>query len=64
MIHLTLAVWLVFQTGLKSDNCTNPDWGFWGHRKLNKMAVFTLPRDMLPLYKPRIDYLEDQAVDP
>ncbi|HRG20932.1 MAG TPA: zinc dependent phospholipase C family protein [Saprospiraceae bacterium] len=64
MIHLTLAVWLVFQTGLKSDNCTNPDWGFWGHRKLNKMAVFTLPRDMLPLYKPSIDYLEEHAVDP
>lgn len=64
MIHLTLALWLVLQTCPKNYNCTSPDWGFWGHRKLNKMAVFTLPREMLPLYKPGIDYLEEHAVDP
>ncbi|MBK8112715.1 MAG: hypothetical protein IPK46_21595 [Saprospiraceae bacterium] len=46
MIHLTLALWLVLQTCPKNYNCTSPDWGFWGHRKLNKMAVFTLPREM------------------
>lgn len=64
MIHLSLALWLVIQTGLITPACTHPEWGFWGHRKLNKMAVFTLPREMLPLYKKNIDYLEEHAVDP
>jgi hypothetical protein len=40
------------------------DWGFFGHRKINRMAVFTLPQDMLPLYKKYITYLEEHSVDP
>ncbi|MBK8699614.1 MAG: hypothetical protein IPN29_08730 [Saprospiraceae bacterium] len=41
-----------------------PEWGFFGHRKINRMAVFTLPEAMLPLYKKYIDYIEEHAVDP
>lgn len=41
----------------------SPDWGFFGHRKINRMAVFTLPEDMLPLYKKNIEYIEEHAVD-
>jgi hypothetical protein len=44
--------------------CSDPDWGFFGHRQLNKYAVFTLPEDMLPLYKSNIKYIEEHAVDP
>ncbi len=40
------------------------DWGFFGHRKINRMAVFTLPQDLLPLYKKYITYLEEHSVDP
>ncbi len=40
------------------------DWGFFGHRKINRMAVFTLPQEMLPLYKKYITYLEEHSVDP
>lgn len=64
MLHLTLALWLVFQTGLSTDIDNHPDWGFWGHRKLNKMAIFSLPAEMLPLYKQNLAYLEEHAVDP
>lgn len=39
------------------------EWGFWGHRKINFMAVFTLPEDMLPLFKKQILYLSEHAVD-
>lgn len=41
-----------------------PDWGFYGHRTINKLAVFTLPQEMLPLFKKNITYISDHAVDP
>lgn len=39
-------------------------WGFWAHQRINRMAVFTLPPEMLHLYKKNIDYLTVHAVDP
>src|SRR5678816_4056552 len=39
-------------------------WGFYAHRKINYFAVFLLPPDMMVLYKPHIDFLEEHAVDP
>lgn len=39
-------------------------WGFFGHRKINYMAVFLLPPEMIRFYKPHIEYLELHAVDP
>ena len=40
------------------------DWGFYAHRKLNRLAVFTLPPEMMPLFKAEIEYLSSHAVDP
>lgn len=39
-------------------------WGFFGHRKINHMAVFLLPPKMMSLYKPNIDFITEHAVDP
>lgn len=39
-------------------------WGFWAHQRINRMAVFTLPPEMLLFYKRNIEYLTDHAVDP
>jgi len=39
-------------------------WGFYGHRKINRMAVFTLPQDMLGFYKRNIEFITEHAVDP
>jgi hypothetical protein len=39
-------------------------WGFYGHRKINYMAVFLLPPQMLLLYKPNIGFITEHAVDP
>ena len=39
-------------------------WGFWAHQRINRMAVFTLPTEMLMFYKKNIEYLTDHAVDP
>lgn len=45
-------------------NFTEQDWGFYGHRKINRYAVFTLPEDMLGFYKNHIEFMTEHAVDP
>ena len=39
-------------------------WGFYGHKTINKMAVFSLPKEMFAFYKSNIDFITDHAVDP
>jgi hypothetical protein len=39
-------------------------WGFFAHKKINQLAVFTLPKEMLTFFKPNIKYLIAHAVDP
>ncbi|MBK7433285.1 MAG: zinc dependent phospholipase C family protein [Chitinophagaceae bacterium] len=39
-------------------------WGFYGHQKINYIAVFLLPPEMLFFYKPRIQFISEHAVDP
>jgi hypothetical protein len=39
-------------------------WGFYGHRKINSLAVFLLPPGMLGFYKTHIDFLTEHSVDP
>ncbi len=48
----------------QSTGCASPDWGFFGHRRINRMAVFTLPPEMMVFYKKHIEYITDHAVDP
>ncbi|PWV53488.1 zinc dependent phospholipase C family protein [Chitinophaga sp. S165] len=38
-------------------------WGFFAHQRINRLAVFTLPPDMLVLYKPNLEYLTTHATD-
>ncbi|MDQ2863108.1 MAG: zinc dependent phospholipase C family protein [Bacteroidota bacterium] len=39
-------------------------WGFYAHKKINYLAVFLLPPQMMVLYKPNIEFLTEHAVDP
>lgn len=39
-------------------------WGFYGHRKINNLAVFLLPPEMMQLYKLNIDFITEHSVDP
>lgn len=39
-------------------------WGFFAHKRINRIAVFTLPKGMLPFYKANIDFITEHAVDP
>ncbi|MBK9013177.1 MAG: hypothetical protein IPM82_03285 [Saprospiraceae bacterium] len=52
------AVWLALSPAPTTT------WGFFGHRKINRQAVFTLPPEMLVFYKKNIDYVTEHAVDP
>lgn len=39
-------------------------WGFYAHQKVNYYAVFSLPPEMMVLFKPNIGFLSEHAVDP
>ncbi len=39
-------------------------WGFFGHKRINRIAVFTLPPEMLGFYKENIEFITEHAVDP
>lgn len=39
-------------------------WGFFAHQKINRLAVFTLPVEMVSFYKSNIRYITEAAVNP
>ena len=39
-------------------------WGFFAHQKINRLAVFTLPQEMVGFYKYNIQYLTEKAINP
>ena len=41
-----------------------PFWGFYGHALLNRQAVYSLPPEMLPLYKKELTFLSEKSVNP
>lgn len=42
----------------------NPVWGFYSHSLINRLAVYSLPPEMLGFFKTNIDYVTDNAVNP
>ena len=42
----------------------SPFWGFYAHKEINRMAVFTLPADMMPVFKKNIEFLTSQSIGP
>jgi hypothetical protein len=55
---ILLASFLLFASFQK------PTWGFFAHKRINRLAVFTLPSDMMPLFKKEIEYITEHAIDP
>ncbi|HEY8919685.1 MAG TPA: zinc dependent phospholipase C family protein [Chitinophaga sp.] len=39
-------------------------WGFFAHQRINRLAVFSLPPEMLVFYKPQLEFITQHAVDP
>lgn len=48
-----------------THNCSEgTTWGFFGHKKINELAVYTLPQELFGFYKANLDYLIEHSVDP
>ncbi|MBC7745069.1 MAG: zinc dependent phospholipase C family protein [Flavobacterium sp.] len=39
-------------------------WGFFSHQRINRLAVFILPKGMIRFYKSNITFITEHAVDP
>jgi hypothetical protein len=50
-----IAVFILFLIG---------GWGFYAHRKINRLAVFTLPPEMIGFYKKNIEFITEASVNP
>ncbi len=65
--HITFKFLIFFlfliSTAFTVNECED-DWGFFGHKRINRLSVFTLPADLIPFYKKHIEYITDHAVDP
>lgn len=64
MLRRLVPVSLVAATLAFALPASDPNWGFFGHRRINRLAVFTLPPEMIRFYKSHIEYLTEHAVDP
>ncbi|MEK6780295.1 MAG: zinc dependent phospholipase C family protein [Bacteroidota bacterium] len=42
----------------------NSSWGFFAHQKINRLAVYILPPEMIGFYKKNIQYLTEASVNP
>jgi hypothetical protein len=54
---------LSFKTTERAQG-TPHDWGFFGHKKINELAIYGLPDEMFSFYKQNLDYLIEHSVDP
>ncbi|MCP9235062.1 zinc dependent phospholipase C family protein [Lewinella sp. JB7] len=61
MLRFSLLCALICLTSVAEPT---PPWGFFGHRRINRLATFTLPPEMMPFFRASIDYLAEHAVDP
>ncbi len=55
---------ILFGLALISMISTSFMWGFFAHKKINHLAVFTLPPTMAGFYKKNIAYLTESAINP
>ncbi|MFA7273987.1 MAG: zinc dependent phospholipase C family protein [Crocinitomicaceae bacterium] len=49
---------------IPTSNSIYKKWGFFGHKRINRVAIFTLPPQMFGFYKEHIEYMTEHAVDP
>jgi len=49
---------------LSSLSISHTNWGFYGHRLINKMAIYSLPTEMFGFFKTNGTYISEHAIDP
>lgn len=60
--HFTIIILLSFLSVIFPKDANA--WGFWGHQRINRHAVFSLPPEMIGFFKTNIEYITEHAVDP
>ncbi len=56
-------IWISFLFIQTNSICAG--WGFFAHKKINRLAVFTVPDpELFQFYKYHIDFIGEHAVDP
>jgi len=61
ILLLTLPLFLI---SINGKEVHQKKWGFFGHKRINRIATFTLPPEMFGFYKEHIEYITEHAVDP
>lgn len=57
----TLLMFLLIMMPVKHEP---PAWGFYAHSLINRLAVYSLPPEMLGFFKKHIGYVTEKAVNP
>ena len=62
---LPIVAWsvFIFLIYLMFNQPSAYSWGFYAHKKINRMAVYTLPPSMIGFYKKHIEYITEHATD-
>lgn len=63
-VLLCSMIFFSFQKEGSETSANTNAWGFYGHKRINRMATFTLPPEMFGFYKEHIEYITEHAVDP
>lgn len=61
---IILLIGVCLSISIDFDHSDSLKWGFYAHKKINRMAVFILPPEMMGFYKKNINFLEEHAPDP
>lgn len=61
---ICLLVALLFMALLSSYRSGEVVWGFYAHKQINRLAVFTLPPEMIGFYKKFVQEVKENAVNP
>ena len=62
----SIKIWIcsLFLVSFSHQPPKSKPWGFVGHKKINELAVYTLPPEMIAFYKANMDYIIENSVLP
>jgi len=63
-IWFLISLAFVYLLSLVFDASNALSWGFYAHKKINRMAVYAVPIPLEAFYKKNIEYITEHAVDP
>ena len=59
-------IFLIISLSLNTSHSFSPEnvtWGFFGHKKINRLSIFTLPSEMFGFFKDHVEYITEQKED-